>query len=64
MVSRSVLSRFAGELSVADPDFRVQLAASHLVGIIMLRYVVKVSRSPPRTRRVIADRRARRSSAI
>ena len=42
MLSRIVLARFADELSVPDPEFRVQLAASHLVGIVMLRYVVRV----------------------
>ncbi|WP_333770583.1 TetR/AcrR family transcriptional regulator [Streptomyces sp. IBSBF 2435] len=42
LISRKVLARVAGELRVADPEFRVQLAAAQLVGIIMLRYVVKV----------------------
>lgn len=42
LVSRKVLSRVAGELRVPDAEFRVQLAAGQLVGIIMLRYVVKV----------------------
>lgn len=42
LVGRRVLARVAGELKVPDPEFRVQLAAAHLVGIIMLRYVVKV----------------------
>lgn len=42
LVSRRVLGRVAGELAVADPEFRVQLAAAQLVGIIMLRYIVKV----------------------
>lgn len=42
LVSRMVLARVAGELTVPDAEFRVQLAASHLVGIVMLRYVVKV----------------------
>ncbi|NJP47869.1 TetR/AcrR family transcriptional regulator [Actinacidiphila epipremni] len=42
MVGRRVLAGVAGELRVADPEFRVQLAAAQLVGIIMLRYVVKV----------------------
>jgi AcrR family transcriptional regulator len=42
LVSRTVLARVAGELDVPDPEFRVQLAAAHLVGIAILRYVVKV----------------------
>ena len=42
LVSRTVLARVAGQLSVPDSEFRVHLAASHLVGIIMLRYVVRV----------------------
>lgn len=42
LVSRTILARVAAELSVPDSEFRVQLVASQLVGIIMLRYVVKV----------------------
>lgn len=42
MVSRTVLARVAGGLDVPDAEFRVQLAASHLVGVVMLRYVVGV----------------------
>ncbi|MFG1811123.1 TetR family transcriptional regulator [Streptomyces sp. NPDC049040] len=42
LVGRMVLARVAGELRVPDPEFRVQLAAAQLVGIVMLRYVVKV----------------------
>ncbi|WP_202450919.1 MULTISPECIES: TetR/AcrR family transcriptional regulator [unclassified Streptomyces] len=42
LISRTVLARVAGELLVPDPEFRVQLAAAQLVGIVMLRYVVKV----------------------
>ncbi|WP_225848143.1 TetR family transcriptional regulator [Streptomyces sp. HPF1205] len=42
LVSRMVLARVAGELAVPDAEFRVQLAASHLVGVVMLRYLVKV----------------------
>jgi AcrR family transcriptional regulator len=42
MVSRRVLARLAGGLDVPDPEFRVQLAAAQLVGIIMLRYIVRV----------------------
>jgi len=42
LVSRRVLARLAGGLDMPDADFRVQLAASQLVGIVMLRYIVKV----------------------
>lgn len=42
LVGRKVMARVAGELEVEDPEFRVQLAAAQLVGIIMLRYVVRV----------------------
>jgi AcrR family transcriptional regulator len=42
LVGRTVLARVAGELRAPDAEFRVQLAAAQLVGIIMLRYVVKV----------------------
>jgi AcrR family transcriptional regulator len=42
LVGRTVLARVAGELVVPDPEFRVQLAAAQLVGVVMLRYVVKV----------------------
>ncbi|MET8679235.1 TetR family transcriptional regulator [Streptomyces sp. NPDC004647] len=41
-VLRRMLGRVAGELDVPDPTFRAELAASQLVGIAMLRYVVKV----------------------
>jgi AcrR family transcriptional regulator len=42
MISRRLLSRVAGELDVPDAEFRVQLAASQIVGMAVLRYVVKV----------------------
>ncbi|MFG2139165.1 TetR family transcriptional regulator [Streptomyces sp. NPDC048650] len=42
LVERRLVQRVAGELDVPDPEFRVQLAASHLIGIAMLRYVVKM----------------------
>ncbi|WHM37340.1 TetR family transcriptional regulator [Streptomyces sp. BPTC-684] len=41
-VLRRVLERVAADLNVPDPRFRVELAASHLVGIAVLRYVLKV----------------------
>jgi len=58
LVSRTLLSRAAGELEAPDAEFRVQLAASQLVGIIMLRYVVKVepmaSAAPEQLVRMVA----------
>lgn len=41
-VLRRLLERVAAELDVPDANFRAELAASQLVGIAMLRYVVKV----------------------
>ncbi|MER7396991.1 TetR family transcriptional regulator [Streptomyces sp. NPDC000151] len=41
-VLRRMLERVAAELAVPEPRFRAELAASHLVGIAMLRYVVQV----------------------
>ncbi|MFG2194766.1 TetR family transcriptional regulator [Streptomyces sp. NPDC048639] len=41
-VLRRLLERVAGELQVPDPKFRAELAASQMIGIAMLRYVVKV----------------------
>ncbi|MGW7201453.1 TetR/AcrR family transcriptional regulator [Streptomyces chryseus] len=38
---RRLLERVAAELDVPDPTFRAELAASHMVGIAILRYVVK-----------------------
>lgn len=42
LISRRVLAPVAGGLDVPDPEVRAQLAAAQLVGIVMLRYVVKV----------------------
>ncbi|PRH75902.1 TetR family transcriptional regulator, partial [Streptomyces solincola] len=41
-VLRRLLERVAAELDVPDPRFRAELAASHMVGIAMLRYVIQV----------------------
>ncbi|GGT26850.1 TetR family transcriptional regulator [Streptomyces kurssanovii] len=41
-VLRRLLERVAAELDVPDPRFRAELAASHMVGIVILRYVVQV----------------------
>ncbi|MGW7576781.1 TetR/AcrR family transcriptional regulator [Streptomyces sp. NPDC054765] len=42
LIERRMLQRVAGELAVPDPEFRVQLAAGHLIGIAMLRYVIRM----------------------
>jgi AcrR family transcriptional regulator len=42
LVLRRLLERVAQELDVPDPTFRAELAASHMVGIAILRYVVQV----------------------
>ncbi|MFF8314975.1 TetR/AcrR family transcriptional regulator [Streptomyces lydicus] len=42
LVARRMLQRVAGELTVPDPEFRAQLAAGHLIGIAVLRYVIKM----------------------
>jgi len=41
-VRREVLARVAEALELDDPEVRASLAASQLVGLAMLRYVVKV----------------------
>jgi AcrR family transcriptional regulator len=41
-VSREVLGRLAGALKVDQPQLRASLAASTLIGMAMLRYVIKV----------------------
>ncbi|QGV79242.1 TetR/AcrR family transcriptional regulator [Streptomyces ficellus] len=41
-VLRRVLERVAADLDVPDPKFRAELAASHMIGIAILRYVVRV----------------------
>ncbi|UNO40580.1 TetR family transcriptional regulator [Streptomyces sp. MST-110588] len=42
LIRRRLLERVAGGLDVPDPALRAQLAAGHLIGIAMLRYVVKM----------------------
>ncbi|MFE2449299.1 TetR/AcrR family transcriptional regulator [Streptomyces melanosporofaciens] len=42
MIERRLLLRMAGELDVPDPEFRAQLAAGHLMGIALLRYVIRM----------------------
>ncbi|MCH0540759.1 TetR family transcriptional regulator [Streptomyces sp. MUM 203J] len=41
-VLRRLLERVAGELAVPDPEFRAELAASHMIGIAIMRYVIQV----------------------
>ncbi|QNE76677.1 TetR family transcriptional regulator [Streptomyces finlayi] len=40
-VLRRLLERIAAELDVPDPTFRAELAASHMIGIAILRYVIQ-----------------------
>ncbi|WP_455353633.1 TetR/AcrR family transcriptional regulator [Streptomyces sp. SYSU K217416] len=41
-VLRRLLERVAADLKVPEPKFRAELAASHMIGIAILRYVIKV----------------------
>ncbi|MET9804141.1 TetR family transcriptional regulator [Streptomyces sp. NPDC006368] len=41
-VLRRLLERVAADLDVPDPEFRAELAASHMIGIAILRYVIRV----------------------
>ncbi|MFI8007764.1 TetR family transcriptional regulator [Streptomyces sp. NPDC086010] len=40
-VLRRLLERIAADLDVPEPTFRAELAASHMIGIAMLRYVIQ-----------------------
>ncbi|MFJ6832263.1 TetR family transcriptional regulator [Streptomyces sp. NPDC091209] len=42
LVAAQVLRRIAGRLDVPDAELRAELAAAQLVGVAMLRYVIKV----------------------
>ncbi|MEU6344546.1 TetR family transcriptional regulator [Streptomyces sp. NPDC046977] len=42
IVLRRMLERVAAELKVPDPRLRAELAASQMVGIAMMRYVVRI----------------------
>ncbi|MFE2850659.1 TetR family transcriptional regulator [Streptomyces lavendulae] len=42
LILRRVLERVAADLDVPDPTLRAELAASHMIGIALLRYVVRV----------------------
>ncbi|MFI8963645.1 TetR family transcriptional regulator [Streptomyces sp. NPDC053493] len=41
-VLRRLLERIAAELDVPEPKLRAELAASHMIGIAILRYVIQV----------------------
>ncbi|MFI9586472.1 TetR family transcriptional regulator [Streptomyces sp. NPDC052236] len=41
-VLRRLLERIAADLDVPNPKFRAELAASHMIGIAVLRYLIKV----------------------
>ncbi|KQX77542.1 MULTISPECIES: TetR family transcriptional regulator [Streptomyces] len=40
-VLRRLLERIAADLDVPDPTFRAEMAASHMIGIAILRYVLR-----------------------
>jgi len=40
-VLRRLLERIAAELDVPDPAFRAELAASHMIGVAVMRYVIR-----------------------
>ncbi|GAA3872255.1 TetR/AcrR family transcriptional regulator [Streptomyces sp. NPDC003631] len=42
LIATQLLRRIAGRLDVPDPELRAELAAAQLVGLAMLRYVIKV----------------------
>ncbi|NJQ03645.1 TetR/AcrR family transcriptional regulator [Streptomyces zingiberis] len=41
-VTRRLLERVAGDLDVPEPELRIQLAVAQLLGVAVLRYVIKV----------------------
>jgi AcrR family transcriptional regulator len=42
LVAAQLLSRIAGRLDLPDAELRAELAAAQLVGIVMLRYVIRI----------------------
>lgn len=50
LISAQLLRRVAAQLDTPDAELRAELAAAQLVGIAMLRYVIKVEPWPRRTR--------------
>ncbi|MFI1014095.1 TetR family transcriptional regulator [Streptomyces sp. NPDC020965] len=41
-VLRRLLERIAADLAVPNPQFRAELAAAHMIGIAIMRYVIQV----------------------
>ena len=54
-VSREVLARVAEALELDQPQLRASLAASQLIGLAMLRYVIKVEPLASASPRRVAD---------
>jgi AcrR family transcriptional regulator len=42
LISGQLLRRIAGQLDVPDPELRAELAAAQIVGVAMMRYVIKI----------------------
>jgi AcrR family transcriptional regulator len=42
LISSQLLRRIAGQLDVPDPELRAELAAAQIVGVAMMRYVIKI----------------------
>ncbi|MGV9241953.1 TetR/AcrR family transcriptional regulator, partial [Streptomyces nigra] len=42
LVASQLLRRIAGEIDAPDAELRAELAAAQLVGIAMMRYVIKI----------------------
>lgn len=42
LIATQLLRRIAGQLDLPDPELRAELAAAQLVGVAMLRYVIRV----------------------
>jgi len=53
-VAREILSRVAGRLDLEQPKLRAALAASHLIGLALLRYVIKLEPIASADRRSLA----------
>ena len=53
-VTREVLGRVAAEIRLDKPQLRASLAATQLVGLAMLRYVIKVDALKSSTREELA----------
>ncbi|MEV0741197.1 TetR family transcriptional regulator [Streptomyces sp. NPDC050549] len=42
LISGQLLRRISGQLDVPDPELRAELAAAQIVGVAMMRYVIKI----------------------